>query len=54
MMIEIFIISGFGVNIMSIETTSSQQSLGFDEYDMLIIAPIEFSNYIKPLIDYKN
>jgi hypothetical protein len=53
-MIDILIIGGFGVIIMNTEKASSQQSLGFDEYDMLIIAPNEFSDYIEPLIEHKN
>ena len=52
--IIILVFSGFGVGAISIRIPSSQQPLSLDEYDMVIIAPTEFSNELQPLIDHKN
>ena len=49
--IGFLIISGIGVSAFShIKTITTN----FDEYDMAIIAPSEFSFQIQPLIDHKN
>lgn len=47
--IGIFIISGIGANAYSITTIKNN-----DTYDMVVIAPNEFSSQIKPLINHKN
>lgn len=51
LIIGILVISGIGANAFSQMKTKTNN---FDEYDMVIIAPNEFSSQIQPLISHKN
>ena len=54
LLMGILILSGLGTSAISIRSPSSQQSSSLDEYDMVIIAPEQFSSEIQQLIDHKN
>jgi len=51
LIIGIFVISGIGAGGISHTNTIEQN---YDEFDMVIIAPNEFSSHIQPLITHKN
>ena len=51
-LIGILTISGLGTGAISIKTPIKQSSC--NEYDMVIIAPNQFSNTLQPLITHKN
>jgi len=53
-LIGILVLSGTGASVASVTKSSLQQLSGFDEYDMVVIAPEKFSSAIQPLIDHKN
>ncbi|KYK25848.1 hypothetical protein AYK20_04125 [Thermoplasmatales archaeon SG8-52-1] len=53
-LLGILVFSGLGVGAGNTQKSSLNQSIIFDEYDMVIIAPDEFSASIQPLIDHKN
>jgi hypothetical protein len=50
----IIVFSGLSIGVISIKITSYNQSLNYDEFDMVIISPNEFSNELQSLIDHKN
>jgi len=50
----VLILSGIGASVISAEIPSLHQSSSLDEYDMVIIAPSQFSSTLQPLIDHKN
>jgi len=52
--VGILVLSGFGGGASYTEKLSLKQSIIFDEYDMVIIAPNKFSSELQPLIDHKN
>jgi len=53
-LIGILVLSGLGAGASYVQKSSLKQSVIFDEYDMVIIAPNKFSGNIQPLIDHKN
>jgi len=54
LLMGVLILSGVGANVISTEIPSLHQSSSLDEYDMVIIAPSQFSSTLQPLIDHKN
>jgi len=54
LIVGILVLSGLGAGASYVQKSSSKQSVIFDEYDMVIIAPNKFSGNIQPLIDHKN
>ena len=53
-LVGILVLSGLGAGASYVQKSSMKQSVIFDEYDMVIIAPNKFSVNIQPLIDHKN
>jgi hypothetical protein len=54
LLIGILFLNGFRASASFLQKSYSNQSVIFDEYDMVIIAPEMFSDAIQPLIDHKN
>jgi len=54
MLTVILVFSGLGASAISIIIPNSQHSSILNEYDMVIIAPTEFSNELQLLINHKN
>jgi len=54
LIIGISVLSGLGASALHIQKSYSNQSVIFDEYDMVIIAPAKFSETLQPLITHKN
>jgi len=50
-LVGILVLSGLGAGASHIQKLPSKQSVIFDEYNMVIIAPTEFSKTIQPLSD---
>ena len=50
--ILIFVFSGFGAGAFSVKNPVIESSI--NEYDMVVIAPEEFSNALQQLLDHKN
>ena len=53
LIIGLLVLGGLGAGAFSIKKTNIQ-SISFDEYDLVIIAPEEFVSDLQPLVDHKN
>jgi len=54
LIIVILVFSGLGVSASYVQESSLKKSEISDEYDMVIIAPSQYSVVLQPLIDHKN
>ena len=54
LIVGVLVLGGLGAGASLIQETPLKQSVIFNEYDMVIIAPEKFSSAIQPLIDHKN
>lgn len=54
LLIGLLVISGLGASASFVQKSSLEQSVIFDEYDMVIIAPELFSESLQSLTDHKN
>lgn len=52
--ISMIIIGGFSVSSISTNNILRNNSINYEEYDLLIISKTSYDNYIQPLIEHKN